>query len=105
MADGFGAITFDVYIRQPWGNAKAQYEVLHIPYGDVNYVVNGGRQTREESLAIGLASEADYDSLEALVSTQATLTVNGTAHTDAVLVSLQRTRVIPVEAAAVFIVP
>ena len=105
MADGFGAVAFGVLIRKPYGSSRADYTVQHIPGGNVNYIHIGGALPKEESLAIDFADEAAFNSLEALIGTAATLTVNSVAHSNAVLVSLQKTSNNPVFADAVFIVP
>lgn len=105
MADGFGAVGFDVMQAKPFGSDRAEVTEWHIPGGSVNYLDIGGKLPNHIDLLIKLANATDYASLRALVSTQATLTAAGVAYTNTLLLSLQRTRINPVFCDASFVTP
>ena len=90
MAVGFGAVTFDALIVAPGGNTTAEYTEIHIPGGAVNYLDIGGTLPNRLELRLYFA-DAAYDSLRALVGTQATLEYpTGTTYLNTLLASLQR---------------
>ena len=91
MATGFGAVTFDELYRKPEGNDRAEATEIHVPGGDVTVIDLGGRLASHVQLELHVYSDVDYESLRALVGTQATLTILSGAHTDTLLISLVRT--------------
>ena len=91
MAVGFGAVTFDVLIVTPGGSDRAEYTVHHIPGSGTNYLDIGGMLPNTLNLTLYFA-DAAYNSLRALVGTQATLTYpDGTTYANTLLASLERT--------------
>ena len=109
MADGFGTITFGVLIARPPGTHQAEYTVTHIPYSTTNIVDWSGPLPATLQCGLRLASENDYQALIVYLEAGSyqTLTVNGTAYADSLLVSLQRTYAGPhgITVDAVFITP
>jgi hypothetical protein len=108
MADGFGAVSFGILISKPGESVRAEYTVQHVAYSNINYLDLGGLLPKQYPLRLRLANNSDYVSLQGLVNTQATLTYNGTAYTNALLSLLDRVDPVTttvVLADALFIVP
>jgi hypothetical protein len=90
MVVGFGAVPFDVLVVTPGGLDTADFTVMHIPGGSVNYVDVGGQLPNRLELMLYF-DDTNYDALRLLVGTQDTLEYpTGTTYTDALLASLRR---------------
>jgi hypothetical protein len=90
MSSSFGAVTFGVLTTSSLFQDVADVTQIHIPGSDTTYFDVGGRIGGYVSLSLKLA-EVDYESLVALIATQATLTFEGSDWGSALLAGLRMT--------------
>ena len=91
----FAGITFEAEIEQLGGSRDSEISVAHIPGSSINVVDVGGQLPLELPLTLYFTVEADFFTLQGLVSSIGTLVYIDGTFPNTLLKSLGRSRRLP----------